>query len=454
MKIVIAGAGTVGGAIAAQLAGEGHDITLIDRDADTIAALSGKLDVICVEGSASVPSVLEEAGVPGADLLIAATEYDEVNMICGIAARRLGAKHVIARVRDPQYREDAEFFCETLGLGMLFNPEFECAMEISRVLRFPGATRVDAFSKGTIEIAEHRVKKGETLDGLALKDLRSRLHARVLVSLVEREDEAFIPNGDFVIREGDRLSVSGGAGELKKFFTWAGAYAKPVKRAFLSGGNRTAVYLAKALTEAGIGVLILEKDPERCRQLCGIVPEAVVVCADATQSSVLEEEGFGPEDAFVALTPYDGDNIITAAYAKSLGAAKSVARIDREDLLKILPASETDGAILTRDASVSKVTAYVRALSNSMESGSIETMYYLAGGRAEALEFIVGKDVWFAGRQLRDLRFAKGTLVAAVIRGRNFLIPEGETHLLPGDHAVIVCPSGQVKRIEDAVIHP
>ena len=449
MEIIIAGAGTVGGAIAEQLSGEGHNITIIDRNPDAISAISGSLDVICLEGNASVPSVLAEAGAAEADLLIAATESDEVNMVCGITGRKLGARHVIARVRDPQYRDNADFLGEALGLELLFNPELECALEISRVLRFPGATRVDAFSKGSLEIAEHRIKPGEKLDGLRIREIRRECNARILVSLVERDASALVPNGDFVIRAGDRLSLTGSAAEMKKFFTRAGAYEKPVKRVFLFGGNRIAVYLARILMLCGIAVYIIEKNAARCRELCNILPDAVILCDDAMHSTVLEEEGLCSSDAFVSLTEYDGDNIIAAAYAKTRGAAKAIARIDRTGFIDALPEFGIDGVFVPRDASVATVTAYVRALCNSQGNGSIEAMYYLAGGLAEALEFTVDQESSFTGIPLKDLHFRPDTLIAALIRGRECLVPEGSTVILPGDHAIIVSLAGKVQQLED-----
>ena len=222
MKIIIAGAGKVGRSVAELLAQEGHDITIIDHDPDTIQNVSNDLDVICVEGSATNPETLREAGAAHADLLLAATEMDETNMICGISARKLGTSHVIARVRDPEYLHQTEFLREALGLSVIVNPEYECAKEISRTLRFPGAVRVDAFSKGSVEIVEHRIPAGGKLEGVALKELVQRFGAKVLVGVVERSGEGLIPNGNFVLKAGDRLSVTGDTRELRRFFAAIG----------------------------------------------------------------------------------------------------------------------------------------------------------------------------------------------------------------------------------------
>ena len=218
MKIIIAGGGKIGHSVAAILADEGHDVTVIDHDAELIAQLSNTLDVICVEGSAANADTLREAGAAEADLLLAATQTDEVNMVCGISARHLGAKHVIARIRDPEYLSQKTFLREALGLDLIVNPDYECAKEIARILRFPSAVRVDTFSKGSVEIVEHRVAEGSVLDGLQLKDLGAALGVKVLVSVVERGGDALIPNGVFALRAGDRLNITGTVQELRRFF--------------------------------------------------------------------------------------------------------------------------------------------------------------------------------------------------------------------------------------------
>ena len=322
MKIIVVGAGKVGYSVAKILSEEGHDITVIDRDPETITHLSNELDVICVEGSATNHETLLGAGAAEADLLMAATQQDEVNMVCGITARKLGTKHVIARIRDTEYLRQTEFLREVLGLSITINPEYECAKEIARILRFPSAARVDTFSKGSVEIVEHRVREHGKLDGMQLKDLSSVCGAKVLVSVVERGGEAIIPNGEFTLHAGDRLSITGATKELRKFFMAMGQYKKPVRNVMIMGGSRIAVYLTRLLQESGIGVSVIDRSPERCEHLCDILPGANIVCGDATRSEVLLEEGIRTTDAFVALTGDDGDNIITTRRS-ALSAASS-----------------------------------------------------------------------------------------------------------------------------------
>ena len=297
MKIIVVGAGKVGYSVAKILSEEGHDITVIDRDPETITHLSNELDVICVEGSATNHETLLGAGAAEADLLMAATQQDEVNMVCGITARKLGTKHVIARIRDTEYLRQTEFLREVLGLSITINPEYECAKEIARILRFPSAARVDTFSKGSVEIVEHRVREHGKLDGMQLKDLSSVCGAKVLVSVVERGGEAIIPNGEFNLHAGDRLSITGATKELRKFFMAMGQYKRPVRNVMIMGGSRIAVYLTRLLQESGIGVSVIDRNPERCEHLCDILPGANIVCGDATRSEVLLEEGIRTTDA-------------------------------------------------------------------------------------------------------------------------------------------------------------
>ena len=450
MKIIIAGAGKVGSSVAALLAQEGHDITIIDHDPDTIQSVSNELDVICVEGSATNPETLREAGAGHADLLLAATEQDETNMICGISARKLGTPHVIARVRDPEYLHQTEFLREALGLSVIVNPEYECAKEISRTLRFPGAVRVDAFSKGSVEIVEHRTPAGGKLEGVALKELVQRFGAKVLVSVVERDGQGLIPNGNFVLKAGDRLSVTGATRELRRFFAAIGEYKRPVRRVMIMGGGRSSVYLTRMLQESGMAVTVVEWDRERCDTLCDLIPEAHVVCGDATNSDVLQEDGLFSADAFVALTGDDEDNIITALYAKNRGVDKVIVKVNRDYLSEIIENVGLNSVVSPKYIVAQQLARYVRAMSNSM-GGSMETLYRLADGKVEALEFKVSADSACVDIPLKDLKLKPNILISAIIRGSKSIIPDGSSRIQPGDHAVIVAPAGKIGNM-DAII--
>jgi len=452
MKIVIAGYGRIGGALAEVLCREGHDVSVIDIDTETIDNASGETDVICIVGSATDPDVLREAGAEHADLLIAATEKDEVNMVCSIAAKKLGTRHVIARVRDPQYLGKTAFLQDAFGISILVNPEYECAKEISRVLRFPGAARVDTFSRGSIEIAEHSVPANSPLEGMALKDISGRFGTKILVGLVERDGEAIIPNGAFVIGVGDRLSLTGTAAELRRFFYSIGAYKKPVKSVMIMGGGRISVYLTRLLSESGIRVSIIEENRERCETLCELLPEARIICGDAARSSVLLEENIQEKDAFAALTEDDGNNIITSIYARNLGVWKTVIQVNHEHFAEMLSYSDQDYLITPKEVVVQIITRYVRAISNSAGCSTMETLYKLGAGDAEAVEFIVDENVSFTGKKLRDLHLKQDVLISAIIRGNKSITPDGSAEILAGDHVVVVSTAGWLKNINDIVI--
>ena len=448
MKIVIAGTGKVGRTVAAVLSEEENDVTIIDMDPETVSLVSNDLDVICVEGNAADPEALRGAGVASADLVVAATEKDEVNMVCGIASRKLGAKHVIARIRDPLYLHQVAFLRDAMGLSQIINPEYECAKEISRILRFPGASRVDAFSKGSVEIVEHRIPEKGALDGVALRDLGTRFGARVLVALVEREGNALIPNGSTVLHSGDRLSITGSSRELRRFFVAIGEYKRPVRRVMIMGGGRTAVYLTRLLEESGIDVTIVERSRERCDLLCDLVPQAHIVCGDATFSDVLQEDGIATADGFVALTGDDGDNIITSLYARSCRVEKVVTKVNHEHFADILNDSGLDSIVSPKEIVALQLARYVRGLSDSAGS-SVETLYRLVDGKVEVLEFQVLEESACVHVPLRELRLRENILISALIRGSKTILPNGSTVIMPGDHAIVVTAAGRLRSLDE-----
>ena len=448
MKIVIAGTGKVGRTVAAVLSEEENDVTIIDMDPETVSLVSNDLDVICVEGNAADPEALRGAGVASADLVVAATEKDEVNMVCGIASRKLGAKHVIARIRDPLYLHQVAFLRDAMGLSQIINPEYECAKEISRILRFPGASRVDAFSKGSVEIVEHRIPEKGALDGVALRDLGTRFGARVLVALVEREGNALIPNGSTVLHSGDRLSITGSSRELRRFFVAIGEYKRPVRRVMIMGGGRTAVYLTRLLEESGIDVTIVERSRERCDLLCDLVPQAHIVCGDATFSDVLQEDGIATADGFVALTGDDGDNIITSLYARSCRVEKVVTKVNHEHFADILNDSGLDSIVSPKEIVALQLARYVRGLSDSAGS-SVETLYRLVDGKVEVLEFQVLEESACVRVPLRELRLRDNILISALIRGSRTILPNGSTVIMPGDHAIVVKAAGRLRSLDE-----
>ena len=447
MKIIIAGGGVVGRSVASLLTEEGHDITIIDRNAETVRQIADEIDVFCVQGSATNPEVLREAGIEGADLLLAATQTDEVNMLCGVSGRRLGAAKVIARIRDPEYMNQTDFLRETLGLDLIVNPELECAREISRILRFPGAAHVDVFSRGRLELAEQRIPEGSRLDGLMLKEIPTLFKGRILIGVVERDGEVWIPRGDFVLHSGDRIHVTGEEKELRRFFTDSGKTGRAARRAMIMGGGRIAVYLARRLKESGIEATLIEIDRERCERICNMLPGTRVICGDATYGDVLQENGLGSTDAFVALTGDDGDNITTSMYARSCGVPTVVLMVNRGQFTGILEKAGLDSVVAPKELLAQQMVRYVRALNHGRGS-CMESLYRIADGKAEAAEFCIGKDSRCVGVPLKDLKLKPNVLVAGIIRDGHSMIPDGNTVIQSGDHVIIIAGADKLQTVE------
>ena len=452
MKIIIAGAGRVGGTLAEVLTKEGHNVAVIDRDSDTINRISVAADVICIEGSATDPEALMEAEAESADLLIAATEKDEINMVSSIIAKKMGTDYVIARVRDPEYLGKTQFLQDAFGISLFVNPEHECAKEISRILRFPSAARVDSFSKGSIEIVEHKVAAGGKLDGTEIKSFSKISPAKVLVSLVEREGEIIIPNGSLVLKADDRLSITGTPNDLRRFFIDIGAYKKPVKSVIIMGGGRVSVYLANILAESGIAVSIIEESRERCEELCELLPDARIICGNASKSGVLLEENLKEKDAFIALTKDDSNNIVTALYSHNCGVAKTIIMVNHDHFVETLQDTALDCVVAPKDIVCQHIIRYVRGISNSEGFNTIETLYKLADGKAEAIEFRIEEGAELIGKPLRDVSIKDGVLIAAIIRNNKSIIPDGSTVLQSGDRAIVVTEAGWLEDINDIVV--
>ena len=365
-----------------------------------------------------------------------------------MVARRLGAGYTAARIRGPEYLAQKEFLREAIGLSVIINPEYECAREISRVLRFPNAVRVEAFSKGSAEILDYRIPEGSPLNGLSLAECARRFGSKVLVTVVERGDEAFIPGGSDVLRTGDKLCIMGEAREIRRFFYAVGQNGKRVKNVLIMGGSRIGVYLAELLDEDGISVTVLERSAKRCDELCDLIPHARIICGDGTRDEILLEEDIRGMDAFVTLTSNDGDNIVTAMYAKRCGVPKTVVKVEHRHFSDMLDGS-SDTMVIPKEIVSQQIVGFVRAIANSAGWSSIETIHKLAGGRIEAVEFKVGDGAGCVGVPLRELSVRTDVLLSAIIRGEKTLIPSGSTVIESGDHAVVVAPAGMLKDIND-----
>ncbi|MDD4074751.1 MAG: Trk system potassium transporter TrkA [Eubacteriales bacterium] len=438
MNIVIVGGGKVGYALASQLCNEGHDVTVIDNNSERTTLINDSLDVITFCGSGASYVVQKDAGVEDADLLIAATGADEINMLCCMVGKKVGAKHTIARVRNPEYHQQMFFLREELGLSLVINPEQAAAQEISRMLRFPSAIKVEPFAKGKVELVELRLKEDSPLDGVMLKDLRKKMQINnVLICAVERDDVVTIPTGNFALCAGDRLTLIAPPQDAEAFFKYLGAYKRRIKNVIIIGGGRISYYLARQLNEVGIHTKIVERDEARCRELCELVPKAIIICGDGADQDLLREEGIMSADAFVALTGLDEENIILSMYAHKCSVEKVITKVSKTSYIDMLNSSALESFICPKDITSHQILQYVRAMQNSFGS-NVETLYRIVDERVEALEFHVRDNARVIGIPLKDIPLKDGLLIGAIIRRGRCIIPSGNDTIEPDDSVIVV----------------
>ncbi len=449
MNIVVIGAGGIGQSIAERLTDEGHSVTLIDSNEEHLSYASNNLDAMTILGNGADYNVLTAAGVGKADLLIAVTDDDAVNMLCCLTSKKLGVRNAVARVRTMEYFRQMVFLKDELGLSFVFNPEQYTAAEISRVLRFPSAAKVESFAKDRAELVEFTVADDTRLDGLRLKKLRERYGAGVLVCAVVRGGEIHIPNGDFELLAGDTVYMVGAPMEMSAFFKAAGIYKKGVRSVILLGGGRLSLYLGHELLEAGIRVKILEKNPDHCVQVKSILPKAEVIHGDGTNPSLLEEEGIRDSDAFVALTGSDQNNIITSMFAAKSGCGKVITKINNDYFRTMIGPSVLDTFVSPKAIASDHIIQYVRAVQNSIASDRIESLHEIAGGKAETLEFSISGSGKYIGIPIKSLHMRDGTLLAAIIRGSVCVVPAGSDTIQAGDSVIAITTRFGTQCFED-----
>lgn len=449
MDIVVIGAGRIGHTLCERLSVEGHNITVIDSNEERLAFTGNNLDVMTVAGNGADFGVQTRAGVSGADLLIAVTNDDAVNMICCLTAKKLGAKNAVARVRTMEYYRQTVFLKDELGIWLVFNPEHAAAAEISRILRFPSAEKVNAFAKGRAEMVEFTVNSACSLCGLQLNRFRSKYGAGTLVCAVQRGGEVVIPRGDFVIEADDTLFLVGAPAEVTAFFKDAGMYKKGVRSVIILGGGRIALYLANQLLQMGVRVKIIERNIEHCDEIKRLVPKADVICGDGTNPDILEEEGISSVDAFVALTGSDQNNIVTSMFASRYGAKKVITKVNEDYYRDMVETNALESCVTPKHIAADFIVQNVRAMENSLDASGIESLHEIAGGQAEALEFTVKDHNGVTGRALKTLRFKPGTILAAIIRESVCIIPSGDDYVQPGDYVIAVTSKRGVQSFSD-----
>ena len=448
MHIIIVGDGKMGFALSQKLSDEGHDIVIIDNDTDALHLSSNTQDVGCICGNGLDIDVLREAGVPSADLLIAVTSQDESNIICCLIAKKLGVPHTIARVRSPEYSKTLTFMREELGLSLVVNPEMAAATEIARILRFPSAMKVDFFAKGKLEMVEYKVMEGSVLDGLALRDLTARFHVRILICAVQRDEDIVIPGGDFVLKQGDLLSITATPAEVTQFFRASGLLTQRIKDVMIVGGGKTSYYLARMLTEMNVHVKILELNHERCVELSEMLPKAMIIEGDGSDQEILQEEGLDDTDALVALTGLDEENVVISMYALSRDVAKVITKINHISFGEILSKAGIECVITPHLIAANYILRYVRAMQNSIGS-PVEALSKIVGGRAEALEFRVEDNFAGADVPLKDLKLKKGLLIACIMRGNRLIFPSGADSIHFKDSVIVITTRTGLESLND-----
>lgn len=451
MDIVVVGCGKIGSEIISSLVKEGHNVLTIDENPKTISDITNTYDVMAVCGDGTNYETLREASVDKADLFVSVTGTDEDNMLSCFMAKKMGAKHTIARVRQPKYsQESIDFLHQHLEISRIINPEYLAASEIFNLLKVSSATKTETFSGRNFEMAEFKLKEDTVLDGMSVKEIRSKYEVKFLIAVVKRGEDVIIPNGDFVIAAGDKIGVVATLGELLKLLKLLGISKKQAKNVVLLGAGRTTFYLAKMLIAAGINVKIVDNDENLCKEFSEALPAATVINGDGTLQDVLLEEGIHSADAFAALTGFDEENILISYFASSQNVPKVIAKVNRGELGTMAEKMGIDSVVSPKKIISDIIVSYARAVSNSLGS-KVSTLYKLMDEKAEALEFTVSKDFRYTNMPLSEMKLKKNILIAGIIRGRKTIIPSGADIILPDDKVVVISAGSGLKDLEDII---
>ena len=449
MNIIIAGAGKVGRVLVRQLTAEGHALTVIDTDSQVLENLVIRYDALGVQGNCASKAVLLQAGVQDADLVITATDADEVNLLCCLTAHGINPKiHTIARIRDPEYAEQIMTMRETFPLSMTVNPEKQAAMEIERLLKFPGFLRRESFAKDRSQIVELRIDSKSKLKDVALMDMGGVVKCRVLVCAVLRDGQAVAPSGNFVLQEGDRIFVTAPTSDLAVLLKNLDIVTRRVRRVLLCGGGRVSFYLASLLEKDRISVHLLEKNPDRCKVLAEALSDTDVIYGDCSNQSVLEDQGIDQCDAVVALTGLDETNMILSLYAAGRGVPQTITKLGREESVSLANTMELGSIISPKELCSNSIVRYVRAMEN--HTGAAVSVHAIADGQAEAVEFIVEGHTRNCGVPLKDIHLKPGVLIAGIVHETKSEVPNGASSFVPGDRVVIVTSHrGSLQQLDD-----
>ena len=448
MKCIIIGCGKVGITLAEQLCQENHDVVIMDASAKRMQDIPENIDAMRIVGNGASIQAQMEAGVNEADILIAVTGSDELNLLCCLIAKKAGKCSTIARVRNPVYSKEINFIKERLGVSMTINPELTAATEIARLLRFPSAIKIDTFAKGRVELLKFKIRPQFKLDQLAVSALQNTLKSNILVAAVEREDNVYIPNGDFILKDGDLVSIIASPQNAANFFQTIGLKTNQVRNCMIVGGGTIAFYLAKELLSMKIPVRIVEKDPARCELLSQELPHATIICGDGTDRKLLLEEGLCTAEGFVSLTNMDEENLMLALFAKDQSSAKLVTKVNRLAFDEIIERLDIGSVVYPKYLTADYILQYVRVMQNTIGS-NVETLYQILDDRAEALEFAIHEESPVTDTPLMELNLKDNLLIGCIHRRERVFIPRGHDSIQVGDTVIIVTTQVGLQDIRD-----
>ncbi|HCJ56451.1 Trk system potassium transporter TrkA [Lutispora sp.] len=444
MRIIIIGAGKVGYNLALNLSKEDHDVTIVDNDQEALQKAEENLDVLCIKGNGVSTNILIEAGIKETDLLIAVTDSDEVNMVCCLTGKKLGAFSTIARIRDPEYARELTMLKEEVGIDMVINPEHAAAEEIARSLTFPSAANVESFAKGRVKMIEVKITEDMPIAGVKLKDLSNKNLHPILIGAVVRNGEVIVPNGDFEIQVDDNIYILGNPSGIMNFFKgWSQSHTK-IRNVMIVGAGRIAYYLTKMLHEMGIKVKIIEIDREKCDEFADLLPNTLVINGDGTDEEVLLSENIGEMDVFISLTGMDEENLISALIAKQNGAKWVVSKISRINYMGVVTKLGIDSVICPKITTTNQILKYVRG-------NSIETLYRIVEGQAEILEFIPKQGSKMLNIPLKKLKLPKDVIVATIVRKNQIVIPHGDDVICKDDRVIIIIKNRKIEDLDELV---
>lgn len=446
MNVIIVGAGKVGYTLAQYLSIDGDNITIIDKKDFALEHVNNNLDVMCVKGNATSLKVLEEAGVRESDLLISVTDSDELNMLCSLAAKKLGAKYTVARVRNPSYDEEITLLTEAVGIDLVINPEKAAAIEIAKLIKYPSVCSIDNFSDGKVNLVGFKAED-TALEGKRISEIRF-IRGNVLFCGVERNDEFIMPKGDYVFNKEDKVYVIGEHNDIQNLFNKLGKYKKKVKRAMIVGGGKIAYYLAKIVNEVGVKCKIIEKDLAICEELTELLPNSIIINGDGMDEELLLSENLLEVESFITLTGRDEDNIIASILAYNKSVSNVITKITRDNYRDIGKAVGINTMVNPKSVTAYKILRYVRSLKNKKKS-CIENIYRICNDKAEAIEFIVGNDTSNIGEKFKDLEFKDNALVVTIVRDNKIIIPTGDDCLKVNDRVIIVSKDKKLLQIDD-----